>query len=869
MAERTVELLIRILAEGGQLKAVVTGGQRDLQNLGRAGTDAGQAIGGGLDGASASMRRLAAQLGAGYLSFQGLRALFSQFTQVATDFERARVQLTSLFGDAEKGQAAFAWVKQFAVDTPFELADVLTAFQTLKNFGLDPMGGAMQAVADQASKFGGTQVQLQGISLALGQAWARQKLQGQDILQLINQGVPVWELLAQVTGKNTQELFKMSEAGELGRDVIAKFIAAMGEAAGGAAQAQMQTFGGMVSNVKDAWAQFLDQIAQSGALDQMKASLDGLLSTTGEMAQNGDLKAWADAIGGGLGTLIGLGRDAAGIVGSLSGELKILAELWVAGRVLAYGAALRDLAAASLLAEGPLVALGVAAGLLGKALLLGEIALVLEQFGKLAAIFLAGRDGARGMADAYDQFLRKQEQIIKANAEFADAQTKTAAEIAGLTRKEQDAYAERLRGAQAYWKAVFELESRRPDGDKAVAEQANRQVRAYQQALADLRPVLDERARVEQASADRIAALKADETKAIETELGRQKKLYDDANKAIEDALKERESIQGKFATIQQNIKTGPQRPIKSTVDVNRETASLRQQTDAAITQLGRGGTTRAATAQADRIIERATKAAEAVEELVNGGKVGRATGSQQVAALEKIALTASKIKETAAQINFDAAKIAIDELAAKGKALETLKVGFDSAAAITDAQALRAALEAELAANPIVVHVQLDTPTSAGADLLKNTTVDAPKKAAGGPLPGHSPTPTADNILFWGTAGEFLLPVPATRSLRDQIGAEGLELLRRGQVPGFAFGGELGPSPGRLPSLIDRLPPLPSLPANAVPATPGGTPQTMGVLVLQAGGRDYRLQAPPDTVAELMRVVSIEALKAGARNPR
>ncbi len=49
---------------------------------------------------------------------------------------------------------------------------------------------------------------LNGISLAVGKAWAKQKLQGEEIMMLLERGVPVWELLEKVTGKNVQAFAK-------------------------------------------------------------------------------------------------------------------------------------------------------------------------------------------------------------------------------------------------------------------------------------------------------------------------------------------------------------------------------------------------------------------------------------------------------------------------------------------------------------------------------------------------------------------------------------------------------------------------------------------------------------------------------------
>lgn len=62
-------------------------------------------------------------------------------------------------------------------------------------------------------------------------------------------------------------------------------------------------------------------------------------------------------------------------------------------------------------------------------------------------------------------------------------------------------------------------------------------------------------------------------------------------------------------------------------------------------------------------------------------------------------------------------------------------------------------------------------------------------RRAAGGFIPGFSPTPTADNIPAMLTAGEYVLPVGAVRRLRSSFGDGFLEMLRRG-LPGFAKGG-------------------------------------------------------------------------------
>lgn len=174
--------------------------------------------------------------------------------------EMLRASLTSVTGSIESGKDAFKRVQEFATSTPFEVADLTKAFISLQNFGIQPTNKVMEAITNQASKLGASTETLNGITLALGQAWAKGKLQGEEILQLVERGVPVWDLLAQVTGKSTSELQKMSEKGLLTRDVISKLIEKMGELSSGSNARAMETLGGQISNLSDAWHQFEDTL---------------------------------------------------------------------------------------------------------------------------------------------------------------------------------------------------------------------------------------------------------------------------------------------------------------------------------------------------------------------------------------------------------------------------------------------------------------------------------------------------------------------------------------------------------------------------------------------------------------------------------
>lgn len=222
----------------------------------------------------------------------GIRSMLS----TGDEFELLGKRMASLMGSVAGGEQATAWIKQFAKDTPLQVQDVTEAFALLKSYGLDPMDGTLQAVVDKNEQLGGGMERLQGIASALGQAYAKQKLQTEEILQLVERGVPVWSMLEKVTGKNAAQLADLASKGRLGRDVIAALIKEIGASAQGAAADNMGTLTGLVSNLSDTWTGFLDRIAKSGALEYAKQQLAGVAEYIEQMDRDGRLDKLAHSL---------------------------------------------------------------------------------------------------------------------------------------------------------------------------------------------------------------------------------------------------------------------------------------------------------------------------------------------------------------------------------------------------------------------------------------------------------------------------------------------------------------------------------------------------------------------------------------------
>ncbi|NHN78454.1 tape measure protein [Azotobacter chroococcum] len=225
-----------------------------------------------------------------------LRTGIVDMLKTGDQMEGLETRITSLMGSMESGEKAIAWIRDFTKTAPMTIADVTDAFALLKGFGLDPMDGSLQALVDKNAQLGGEMDRLKGIIIALGQAWGKEKLQAEEIVQLVERGIPAWQLLSQATGKTVAQLQELSTEGRIGRDVIAALIAELGKSAEGQALSAMSRLSGQLSQLKNAAQDFYDRIAKAGALDYVKGKLDELLTTIRAMDSDGRLDKLAKSL---------------------------------------------------------------------------------------------------------------------------------------------------------------------------------------------------------------------------------------------------------------------------------------------------------------------------------------------------------------------------------------------------------------------------------------------------------------------------------------------------------------------------------------------------------------------------------------------
>lgn len=218
--------------------------------------------------------------------------------------EQSEMAFTTMLGSGEKAKKFLEELQKFAAVTPFEFQGLVASTQQLLAYGFaaEDVVPMLRAVGDAAAGLGGDTYKIQLIIRALGQMQAKAKVASQEMLQLTEQGIPAWEILAEKMGKPIPEIQKLVSKGLIpANKAIDYLIEGMEERFPGMMMQQSKTFQGAISTIKDSI-----QILASTAVRPLFNLLSAGMYQLATLLSSGTLLAGAKAIAAGLQKLIDL-----------------------------------------------------------------------------------------------------------------------------------------------------------------------------------------------------------------------------------------------------------------------------------------------------------------------------------------------------------------------------------------------------------------------------------------------------------------------------------------------------------------------------------------------------------------------------------
>lgn len=269
-------------------------------------------------GSMSSFLRGAAQQAVGFAGAMAGVSIATKAFDAARDtvlgfnasMEQANVGWAVMLKNGDAANAMLAQLQKFAAQTPFEFPDIERGARRLTAMGfsaqevldlLPDIGNASAATGDRMVET------FNSVIRALGQVQTTGRAQSDELNQLAEAGIPIWQALAAEIGKSPAEVRKMVEEGKVGAETLIRaFQNFSRQNFGGLMEQQSRTFLGSLATIRDQL-----RIVGGAAFKPLFDRISELAGRLSEFVQSGDFVAWGARVAAGvevvlrsLGTLV-------------------------------------------------------------------------------------------------------------------------------------------------------------------------------------------------------------------------------------------------------------------------------------------------------------------------------------------------------------------------------------------------------------------------------------------------------------------------------------------------------------------------------------------------------------------------------------
>ena len=200
-----------------------------------------------------------------YFTFQGASAFIKQVIAVRSQFQQLEIAFGTMLKSKEKANALMAQMTDLAAKTPFGLQEVSEGAKRLLAFQVpaEEVTETLRRMGDVAAGLG---VPMERLIHVYGQVKAQGRMFTNDLYQFMNAGIPMISELSKAVGKSETEIKEMVAEGKIGFAEVQAVIKNMTDEGGtfyNLMDAQSKSLGGQISNLKDNFAQVLNEIGKA------------------------------------------------------------------------------------------------------------------------------------------------------------------------------------------------------------------------------------------------------------------------------------------------------------------------------------------------------------------------------------------------------------------------------------------------------------------------------------------------------------------------------------------------------------------------------------------------------------------------------
>lgn len=207
--------------------------------------------------------------------------------EFSSSMETASVSL-EYFVDAADGtkkaaaqvQAYLREVNEFAARTPFSTDEVLSLSKYMQAVGvaMSQTQSVLEVITDTAAATGASNEQLQRITFALGQMITKGRVANEEIRQLANANIPIYQILQEELGLTGEQISNIGKYWVDANDAVVAILNGLNRRYNGAADRIADTLTGLTDTIIDD-AKIIADSAFSGIYDKVVAASTTLRDT--------------------------------------------------------------------------------------------------------------------------------------------------------------------------------------------------------------------------------------------------------------------------------------------------------------------------------------------------------------------------------------------------------------------------------------------------------------------------------------------------------------------------------------------------------------------------------------------------------------
>lgn len=195
---------------------------------------------------------------------------------ISGDYEQTEMAFTTMLKSADKAKSFLQEASDFANKTPFEFPELIESSKLLLAFGFETekVMGMMETIGDTSSGLGAGSEGIDRITRALGQMYAKGRVQSEELLQLQEMGVPANQILQEELGLTAKQVANIGHENIKAGKAIDALLSGMDKRYGGMMENQSKTAKGLMSTISDTFKNTFMRKWGTGLWEGFKPALE-------------------------------------------------------------------------------------------------------------------------------------------------------------------------------------------------------------------------------------------------------------------------------------------------------------------------------------------------------------------------------------------------------------------------------------------------------------------------------------------------------------------------------------------------------------------------------------------------------------------